>query len=254
MTIPAPAGWYPDVEHRHERRYWDGTQWTDQVSDAGRTLAEPLSTRAPVAWPVAYFPAKFYASTGFKARFPDTDVTVQVSEGAVALVAPRVPADRWRHSQTVYRVIVLCAVVVMAASLTIAVAIGEGSAAGVLLFAGFLVPALAVSIVALVWKTTRRRIAVPDVVIFPAAAIGRIDLRYNWNGTAWCILLGLLPWIIVGVAMGRKVISFRAPLDPGEPPRLVRLKLHDAAEGAALARAIQMAATSAWTSPAAVSG
>jgi len=26
---PAPAGWYPDPYGRAERRYWDGTRWTD---------------------------------------------------------------------------------------------------------------------------------------------------------------------------------------------------------------------------------
>ena len=28
-----PAGWDPDPFGRHQLRYWDGTQWTDQVSD-----------------------------------------------------------------------------------------------------------------------------------------------------------------------------------------------------------------------------
>ncbi len=29
------AGWQSDPTGRHEHRYWDGTQWTDHVSDAG---------------------------------------------------------------------------------------------------------------------------------------------------------------------------------------------------------------------------
>lgn len=34
---PATAGWYSDPTARHESRYWDGTGWTDQVSDHGRS-------------------------------------------------------------------------------------------------------------------------------------------------------------------------------------------------------------------------
>ncbi len=37
-------GWYPDPEHRHAHRFWDGTQWTDQVADQGTPSTDPLST------------------------------------------------------------------------------------------------------------------------------------------------------------------------------------------------------------------
>ncbi|PKQ19840.1 MAG: hypothetical protein CVT66_08245 [Actinobacteria bacterium HGW-Actinobacteria-6] len=30
-----PAGWHPDPHGRHELRFWDGSQWTSNVSDAG---------------------------------------------------------------------------------------------------------------------------------------------------------------------------------------------------------------------------
>lgn len=29
----AGAGWYPDPTHRHGARYWDGSSWTERVSD-----------------------------------------------------------------------------------------------------------------------------------------------------------------------------------------------------------------------------
>ena len=29
------AGWQPDPTGKHDHRYWDGTQWTDNVADAG---------------------------------------------------------------------------------------------------------------------------------------------------------------------------------------------------------------------------
>jgi len=37
-----PAGWHPDPTGRHEHRYWDGSQWTEHVSDAGTGTADPL--------------------------------------------------------------------------------------------------------------------------------------------------------------------------------------------------------------------
>lgn len=42
MTTPptVPAGWYTDPAARHERRYWDGTGWTAQVSDGGVTATD----------------------------------------------------------------------------------------------------------------------------------------------------------------------------------------------------------------------
>ena len=42
MNASAP-GWQPDPAGRHEYRYWDGTAWTDDVSDAGMTAVDPLS-------------------------------------------------------------------------------------------------------------------------------------------------------------------------------------------------------------------
>lgn len=37
-----PFGWYPDPSGRHEQRYWDGTRWTEQVSDGGQQAVDPL--------------------------------------------------------------------------------------------------------------------------------------------------------------------------------------------------------------------
>src|SRR5688500_17736240 len=39
--VPEP-GWYPDPAGKHEHRYWDGTQWSDQVSDAGKTSTDAM--------------------------------------------------------------------------------------------------------------------------------------------------------------------------------------------------------------------
>ncbi len=51
------AGWYPDPHARHELRYWDGTTWTEHVSDEGVTstdaaipsgVGEPTAVVPPV--------------------------------------------------------------------------------------------------------------------------------------------------------------------------------------------------------------
>lgn len=36
------AAWHPDPGGRHELRYWDGSSWTDHVSDNGVTSLDPL--------------------------------------------------------------------------------------------------------------------------------------------------------------------------------------------------------------------
>lgn len=52
VTRPRAAGWRSDPARGHEFRYWDGAQWTVNVSDAGRqaldNLFEPfLPVRVP---------------------------------------------------------------------------------------------------------------------------------------------------------------------------------------------------------------
>jgi hypothetical protein len=42
MTGPAP-GWQPDPTGRHEYRYWDGTKWSDDVSNGGVTSTDPVA-------------------------------------------------------------------------------------------------------------------------------------------------------------------------------------------------------------------
>ena len=40
MTSATPAGWFPDPSARHEFRYWDGTRWTEHVSDQGTASSD----------------------------------------------------------------------------------------------------------------------------------------------------------------------------------------------------------------------
>lgn len=51
----APPNWYPDPMGRHEYRWFDGTQWTDQVSSHGRSSVDPVD-QAPPHVPVADLP------------------------------------------------------------------------------------------------------------------------------------------------------------------------------------------------------
>jgi hypothetical protein len=42
-TAPLPpAQWYADPTGRHAHRYWDGSQWTPNVADDGRTASDPV--------------------------------------------------------------------------------------------------------------------------------------------------------------------------------------------------------------------
>lgn len=42
-TVAAlPAGWLPDPYRRRELRYWDGSLWTDHVSDGGVQSTDPV--------------------------------------------------------------------------------------------------------------------------------------------------------------------------------------------------------------------
>ena len=45
-----PARWAPDPLGRHQYRYWDGTGWTEHVSDDGRVGTDPpIANSAPAA-------------------------------------------------------------------------------------------------------------------------------------------------------------------------------------------------------------
>jgi uncharacterized protein YxjI len=51
MSAHLPA-WHPDPTGRHELRYWDGSAWTDHVSDQGITGSDPVAT-APAPGPTS---------------------------------------------------------------------------------------------------------------------------------------------------------------------------------------------------------
>ncbi len=61
-TTPAiPAGWYPDPSNAAQQRWWDGTQWTEQVSApyvaaAQQKAPEGTNVQTPWIWLVVLLP------------------------------------------------------------------------------------------------------------------------------------------------------------------------------------------------------
>jgi Protein of unknown function (DUF2510) len=47
VTNAPPPGWHPDPTARHGYRYWDGSQWTDDVADGDVTAVDPLTDLTP---------------------------------------------------------------------------------------------------------------------------------------------------------------------------------------------------------------
>jgi uncharacterized protein YxjI len=46
--VSSPANWYPDPLGRHQYRWYDGTNWTDTVSDNGVQGTDPMNAKPPV--------------------------------------------------------------------------------------------------------------------------------------------------------------------------------------------------------------
>ena len=40
--MSTPAGWYPDPTNRHQNRWFDGSDWTDQVADGQAVGVDPV--------------------------------------------------------------------------------------------------------------------------------------------------------------------------------------------------------------------
>jgi hypothetical protein len=41
-SVVAPPSWQPDPSGRHQIRWWDGTRWTEHVSDDNRPAVDPI--------------------------------------------------------------------------------------------------------------------------------------------------------------------------------------------------------------------
>ena len=90
--------WHPDPTGRHQYRWWDGQEWTDQVADQGVVGVDPVPAPTPAGgvgvppaggsqpWPTAVAPVAGATAGGF-AAVP----TMYVVAGPV-VGAERVPA------------------------------------------------------------------------------------------------------------------------------------------------------------------
>ena len=87
MTGAQPAGWLPDPNGRHELRYWDGAQWTDNVSDSGvvsQHAYDPAATAPPPPPEGGIVPAP--------ASPTPPDQPTEATVGAMGPVMPTAPA------------------------------------------------------------------------------------------------------------------------------------------------------------------
>jgi uncharacterized protein (AIM24 family) len=76
------AAWHPDPTGRHELRYWDGSQWTDHVSDQGVQSTNPLYPSADAGSAEAAMDSG--AATGTSDSGSSADVWVGSQEAAAS--------------------------------------------------------------------------------------------------------------------------------------------------------------------------
>ncbi|MHB1342060.1 MAG: DUF2510 domain-containing protein [Coriobacteriia bacterium] len=71
-----PAEWYEDPTQRHQLRYWDGAQWTDNVADDGTTAIDPIDGAAtPGEGPEHAVVLLINQATGGSTQYILTDIT-----------------------------------------------------------------------------------------------------------------------------------------------------------------------------------
>ena len=69
-----PPGWHPDPAGRHQYRLWDGTRWTEQVSDGGVASWDPM-------------PSQVATTTGRRGRARKSRRKVWIGLGVLLLLA-----------------------------------------------------------------------------------------------------------------------------------------------------------------------
>jgi len=74
---PLAPDWYADPTRRHEHRYWDGSKWTEHVSDRGQSSTDPLPANPPLAGQQGSRLPLTAKSIGGVVTVDDTWVTIQ---------------------------------------------------------------------------------------------------------------------------------------------------------------------------------
>src|SRR5215510_7891631 len=112
MATPprVPAGWYPDPSARHERRYWDGTDWTAQVSDGGVAATDLPSARPS---PASEHPAEPPPAAGTSVAAPPVAAPPAAAPPPDAAVSAAVPPPTRRRRAWAIPVAAIAAVVVL---------------------------------------------------------------------------------------------------------------------------------------------
>ncbi len=49
MAVNTPAGWYEDPMRRYEHRYWDGSEWTENVASGGQQAVDAIASVPPAS-------------------------------------------------------------------------------------------------------------------------------------------------------------------------------------------------------------
>jgi hypothetical protein len=90
MTDSTP-GWQPDPTGKHDHRYWDGSQWTDNVSDGGVAGTDPYEAAA-AAEDATVADTPVVPAEGAAPPAPDTTATWPAAPAAPAPPPPYTPA------------------------------------------------------------------------------------------------------------------------------------------------------------------
>ncbi|MET0421530.1 MAG: DUF4328 domain-containing protein, partial [Acidimicrobiia bacterium] len=94
-TEGPPAHWAADPSGRHQHRYWDGSEWTDHVADAGVAALDPLVPTAPTLPAEVVTPAATDTATAWPPVAPADErpptPTLDTIEPPSAVVRPLPP-------------------------------------------------------------------------------------------------------------------------------------------------------------------
>ncbi|KRA38194.1 MULTISPECIES: AIM24 family protein [unclassified Nocardioides] len=92
------AAWHPDPTGRHELRYWDGSQWTDHVSDQGVQSTSPVNAPADAGAGAAMSDSSDSGAASSQSMGDSTGDSMGESSGesmSAEPVAEQPAADQW---------------------------------------------------------------------------------------------------------------------------------------------------------------
>lgn len=244
--MSAVAGWYEDPAGRHERRYWDGSQWTDQAADGSLVLLDPLA--APVATPVAAAtrgpvglpsvpPRAFAPYTRVAGGLVETSYVGVGDDGLLSVTGRIVPARHQRAYRIASPIAGLVSFVAVLVGLGFLIAStasddpasatsgSSGSKAAAWVLIG---TAMVLSFGLIVWQKIATAAAVTGTVTVPAAQVSAVRVGHNPRQLWWMLLIGV--FALIPFFASRKVLRLSVPMDgPAQPT--VRLMMREITRG-----------------------